>query len=312
MHEEREEVMEAIDERSSQRPDNKRQARGEHDVSDSSDTDNECSSSILSISSLDESNCLKESKPYTSNGNGLSGACKESSPAEVEGGVLFRVTSQDTYSGVTLEHEKAGNCKCHHLKERVNELLLNEDDGLIDHSKWERGKYRLTDDEEKRLKAAFVCGADEKFFQGTRVMDGELEEKEVLLYSTSGAAQTLANRYSKVEDLALPRELGLCEQRFRSILFSLGLKLDNGDVENLFEILINLASDRCKNKLSSDRDSSPIVDYEVFRRTYLCLMQQGGYNEEEIAENWNRLHEGTGSKVRFTIFFEFDWYNVYT
>ncbi len=76
MHEEREEVMEAIDERSSQRPDNKRQARGEHDVSDSSDTDNECSSSILSISSSDESNCLKESKPYTSNGNGLSGACK--------------------------------------------------------------------------------------------------------------------------------------------------------------------------------------------------------------------------------------------
>ncbi len=76
MHEEREERMESIDERSSQRPDNMRQACGEHDVSDSSDTDNECSSSTLSISSSEESNCLKESKPYTSNGNGLSGMCK--------------------------------------------------------------------------------------------------------------------------------------------------------------------------------------------------------------------------------------------
>ncbi len=44
-----------------------------------------------------------------------------------------------------MEHEKAGNYKCRHLTLRVNELLLmNEggDDGLIDHSKWERGKAR--------------------------------------------------------------------------------------------------------------------------------------------------------------------------
>ncbi len=59
-------------------------------------------------------------------------------------------------------------------------------------------------------------------------MDGELEEKEVLLdfYSTreTAAHAALANRYKNVEDLTLPRELGLCEQVMMAaavLLFSL-------------------------------------------------------------------------------------------
>ncbi len=77
MHEEIEEGMESIEERSSQTQDSNRRAYGEHDVSDSIDVDNECSSSsILSISISEESNCFKESKLYTSNGIGLSRASK--------------------------------------------------------------------------------------------------------------------------------------------------------------------------------------------------------------------------------------------
>ncbi len=58
--------MESVDDVSS------RVCADEHDVSDSIDTDNECRSLSISNGSEESTNCLKESKPCTSHGNGLS------------------------------------------------------------------------------------------------------------------------------------------------------------------------------------------------------------------------------------------------